>query len=575
MSTVDIDNIYTAIYGNAATQKVDLIGGVIEKYKRPTTFTARVMDKVMSGGAKRSKAAKNNIKLKSAPSSSPSSPTYKAPYDYITYELSDAKKWIDTTRLSEVCIDPQRDAIIVIPPKSLRDEQISAIESTLAKEGLKGGTSAANSYIVSHSFPHKDYCLNVYGKNPPDNKGFQYKVPESLSSTNPIRRTARSSNVFYILFGGANKILVSATSDMTNAKNLKHLCRCENGVHVLEGTLPSPTETTPRESTVIEGGGKGGAKNNRKYFERLINYRGGDISAAAYDFLGALKIAGVPASTIAKRYSSNYTNSAFENMFAMEGGAMKDYPILQSIYENSDIDDAHKQIQKAYKTRKSVISIPKAKALLDKIYNETNTESSSGADANNKFFTRLEKAYDANSGGISSLNADIATCVTRARSGVDAFRDACAMVDALEECKNDNSSVFNVESISGGSRTPLIHSVYSLLKATPFIGSTCKESIPLPVSFKYTTTTRISGGGIYDLNDEEFGGSDNSTDSDDNEEDDAVLEEKCEKCGKPLSDCTCNTKSKSASEEEPSIVSAKEEHDEDAEYVAKLTNEFA
>ena len=574
MSTVDIDNIYTAIYGNAATQKVDLIGGVVEKYKRPTSFTARVMDKVMSGGAKKTKKKEEEFKLKNAPSTSPSSPTYKAPYDYITYELPDAKKWIDTTRLSEVCIDPQRDAIIVIPPKSLRDEQVKGIESTLSKEGLKGGTSAANSYIVSHSFPHKDYCLNVYGKNPPDNKGFQYKVPESLNSSNPIRRTARSSNVFYILFGGANKILVSATSDMSNAKNLKHLCKCENGVYVFEGTLPTASETSPRESTVIEGGGCGrkrGSKDNRKYFERLINYRGGDISAAAYDFIGALKMAGVPPSTIAKRYSSNYINSAFENMFAMEGGAMKDYPILQSIYENSDIDNAHEQIQKAYKTRKSVISIPKAKALLDKIYNEASHEASSGADANNKFFTRLEKAYDSNSGGITSLNADIATCITRARSGVDAFRDACSMVDALEECKNDSSSVFNAESISGGSKTPLMSSIYSLLRATPFIGSTCKESIPLPVSFKYNASSKLSGGGIYDLHDEELGGGDE--DSDEDKEDD-VLEEKCEKCGKPMSECTCNT-TKSEHAEEPSITATTAEHDSDAEYVAKLTDEFA
>ena len=567
---ISADAIYTNLYGNVATQSVESLSGGAKRSSRPTSYVASVLD-ADSQLIKKSMTIEGGVaKVKDADN------VYKSPYYYIKEKNPKALEWITATDLIRICACPQKAAIIVIPPASEMKDQINAVNEALKSEGLDPGKIAANEYIVSHSFPHKHYCLNVYGKDHPDNKEFAYRVPSKFpesGSEDIIRRTARSSAAFYFKCIDKNKILVSANEKFTSPNTLKFAAKCADQVFVFEGQMPEPTEFSPKKDLVVAGGGSKEAPpmdSYRKYFARLINYRHGDINAAAYDFIGALSIVGVPTKDLAKHYSSNYTQAAFEELFSLENmlksikdgsSSDKSYYILKSIYENAKIDDAHETIQKAYKPKTKKLSVRKAQEAMRDIYN-TAQRSKNGAEANAKFINGMEKIYS-ELDNAECFKADLATSVVQSRSGIQAFQDACNLVDALAECK-DKKSIFNEEIVTGGEgksdkvSTALMNTIYENMYSSPFVGILCKETIPLPVKFEYTKKSRKSKGfslvNKMNLFEEEEGSTSLSEETEESDEESKEEIEggakskskgkKCPVCGKPVSKCTCGKKDK-------------------------------
>ena len=492
--TISSESIYSRIYGDAATNSMEYIAGGGNFVKRPTQYMAKIMDKIESStmssvsGGRRIKAKFTfNLEGESEVDA----------YNYLITRSTQVKQWLLVTHLMPTITTLERSSIIVIPSSEELEAQIAEINDALSSANIDPTSSDASEYIATHPFKFMNYCLNIRPVG--DNKGMQYDVPKVLPSETVIRRVARSKGVYYMRFNGEDNIVIGTDENMSNSKTLKFLAYGRNNVCLLEGVVPEPSEFEGEVSstTVVGGGSSRPSKDSyRRYFARLIKHRNGDISNAAYDFVGALGIAGIPTEELAKHYSSNYTHSAFENMFELEGflgigdKSSGPYAILKSIYDNSKIDKVHEAIQKLYKPRKSRLSIERAKSALNDIYSTATRESRNGVEANTNFINGLKSVYN-NLKEPASFKADVATCVVRSNGGIRGFIDACNLVDSIAECKNAGS-IFNSEIISGGSKnsgvsTPLMNTVYELMHATPFIGVICKENVPLPVNFKYTS----------------------------------------------------------------------------------------
>ena len=375
-STISTDLIYTQIYGNAANNSMENVVGGSTIFKRPTKYTVKIMDKIetstnMSGG-KTKPTIKFNL----------SAQTPIDPYNYLTKRSAATQKWITTTRLLPAITAVERNAIVVLPPEHEMSEQIGQIENALSDAKIDITSADASEYIATHPFSFMNYYLN-YRPNG-DNKGFKYEVPSTFPSYNVVRRVGRSKGVYYMKFIDEDKIKVSNNESFNNAKELKFIAKANNGVCILGGTMPEPVEfENQRGATTIVGGGSKPAKDDyRKYFERLINYRNGDVSKASYDFIGALGIAGIPTNELSKHYSSSYTHSAFENLFhyesLLDGDKPGAYAILKSIYDDNKIDAIHEAIQKTYKPRKNHLSIERAKSAINDIYKNATRSSKRG-----------------------------------------------------------------------------------------------------------------------------------------------------------------------------------------------------
>lgn len=529
--TISSDSIYSQIYGNAATNNMEYIAGGGNFIKRPTQYMAKIMDKIESSTSSISSGISGGIsggvsggissgisggisggvsggrRIRSKVTFNLEGESEVDAYNYLITRSSQVKQWLLVTHLMPVITTIEHSSIIIIPSNEEIEAQIAEINDALQSAGIEPTSAEASEYIATHPFKFMNYCLNVRPVG--DNKGMQYDVPKVFPSETTIRRVARSKGVYYMRFNSEDDIEIGTDEQLSNSKNLKFLAYGRNNVCLLEGVVPEPSELEGETtSTTVVGGGSSVPRKDsyRRYFARLIKHRNGDISNAAYDFVGALGIAGIPTEELAKHYSSNYVHSAFENMFELEGflgssdKASGPYAILKSIYDNSKIDKAHEAIQKIYKPRKSRLSIERAKTAINDIYSTATRESRNGVEANAAFINGLKGVYN-NLKEPASFKADIATCVVRSNTGIRGFTDACNLVDSVVDCKNA-SSIFNTEIISGGSKnsgvsTPLMNTVYELMHATPFIGVICKENVPLPVNFKYSSKSSTHGG--YEL----------------------------------------------------------------------------
>ena len=203
----------------------------------------------MSGGAKKKRRGGDV-----------DSTIYATPYFYIITK-PDAQKWIDACGLSVPAQHPQTRAIIVLPPKEKMKAQIKEVQDALDKEGIKFGTTKANEFINTHKFEAQDYCLNVYGASSPDNEGMPYAVPKGFPDTGSdetVRRTARSSGVFYLRFSKADAIKCGTNKDFSGeTTTLEFVAKCEKDVYILSGTMPTPTEESvkPQRNVVTMTGG--------------------------------------------------------------------------------------------------------------------------------------------------------------------------------------------------------------------------------------------------------------------------------------------------------------------------------
>ena len=332
LSNINIDRVLKNIYGDDSTQSMaSLSGGYTRKpLKRPVGYSSLIVGDdtsarltssqlfsnstyddsftSMSGGGKRRRRGGSDMII------------YATPYYYII-DNPEVEKWVNTCGLSVPVQHPQSRAIIVIPPKPQMASQIKEVQDALSKEGIKFGTTKANEFINTHKFEAQHYCLNVYGSSSPDNEGMDYAVPDGFpdsGSDKIIRRTARSSGVFYLKFSGANDIICGTDKNLSGSTKLKFVAKCEKDVYILTGEMPTPTEesTRPERNVVTMTGGDLKSTTLPIYFKRLIKYRNGDLDAAAYDFIGALGCSGTPTKTLLKHYSSNFLHSAFENIFS-------------------------------------------------------------------------------------------------------------------------------------------------------------------------------------------------------------------------------------------------------------------
>ena len=214
----------------------------------------------------------------------------------------------------------------------------------------------------------------------------------------------------------------------------------------------------------------------------LIKYRNGDLDAAAYDFIGALGCSGTPTKTLLKHYSSNFLHSAFENIFSGD-----DEKVLNQIFEDSKINEVHREIQKEYKARPQKISMQKAKAAITHQFLTAQSQAKSGADANELFIKGMEKLYSKND-SIESFKADVAMGVTRGKTGVRAFDDAIHFVNEMY----NTADVNDIETVgfNGRKSTPLMDAIYNLTTSAPFIGVYSKETVPIPVDFSMSVANR-------------------------------------------------------------------------------------
>lgn len=475
---MNLDTIMSNIYGQSAVQNFDslnfaLRGGsirelIVPRYVSVESLNQRTIkaEKLyeMTGGCKNAiyTGGKKSIE--------------EMIFDGVEYiENEVLKQFIHEFHLHGLVNAIRPGSVLVIPSKKTLNKWIDELEAEFKKEKIETGSPEASAWLVQHALPYRECIFDLpLRASEKENEGFDFNVPEefpSKGSKNIVRKHNRGGHRFYFRFNSKDDIEVANNRKMSEPKALKLLGKCAKNVIVLAGDLPEAVADSNIITAAFTGGARGALLRNR--FVKLVQKNEGDIEMAAYEFLGSLKM---KSEALAKFYSGNYINSAFETIFACEDGECE-VPDIETITINK-VHKKHQDIVRKYRSKKGVVKMDKVPAALSSVLSMC-TKCSSGALANKCFVDKMNGLYKSCGEKSYNMSADIATslCMNADNfNAVDKVKYAFSVIDGL---KNNQTGFYAHKTVMG---SPLVEAAYNALAAHPFIGHKSKEYAPLPLN---------------------------------------------------------------------------------------------
>jgi hypothetical protein len=426
----------------------------------------------LSGGGRRRK------KKGGASSNDDRTPIYASPM-YVP--VADMQTFVLAFNLAYAVVNSRRNAIFVLPTKDQLQTIISDYKKKIEKEGITPGTSEASQYIAANDLPFKRYIFDWKDR---EMEKVAYDIPENFprdSTSIPLKRLNRASEIFYFHFKNIDQILISATEDFTKPTKLEFVARCYNNVFVLRGVIPDCKEKRPLITAHVRRNKKQATKDT---FLKLLEAYDGDLDRAGYDFVGYAflkkskrKPKNQVVSDLVKYYSANMGHSALEILASHE---YDDY--FDEVYGEEQIFDAHKSLVQKFMPKMKRIEPQRAQTALQRIFDNMPSEKTiNGKSLNKLFFGNLKKLYKNFSP--HTLKADVATAMYLNNPTQENAEYAIDVMNAIDEDGEEfHSDVINEDSEMNSeekSYTPLVNNVYSSLYKMPFIGAFAKENFPI------------------------------------------------------------------------------------------------
>lgn len=371
-------------------------------------------------------------------------------------------KFIDNFYLHYLMCNAHNNTVIVIPEDKILDEMVATFKKELSKENIEPLTPEASKYAAKSSSSFKNFIFDVYGRESPNNDGFDYKVPSSYpdeTTDKVLRRTNRLNNSYYFTF--EKDIKVSVNSDMSKASKLSFVAKCDNNVFILKGNVPAitPAKSKSNVITALQGGGKQSA---RAYFMKLLKHN--KLEEAAYKFVGSIK----SPSVAAKYYSGNFIHSAF-SVLAADDPAVE----IETHLDEEEIDEKHEQIIDAYKPSRATIRGDNLKTALKQLRKNIFKGNVSGKNANNLFAEGIKRLYKQVKLPVYMLKADIATSLCNAESDSNDVMFAIDMMDSMDGVENKYMNIVSNNS------SPFAATISNALISKPFIGCISRNYTPM------------------------------------------------------------------------------------------------
>lgn len=410
----------------------------------------------------------------------------------------DFKLFVKEFYLHYTVVNAHRNSIFIIPPSSTLKKLIDDFKNRLKSENIAEYTSDASKFASKNELPFKEYIFDIYGKDSPNNNGFDYQVTSDFPKsgmTNVLRRTNRLSHVLFFKFAKRDDIKVSADESMTSAKSLEFVAKCDNDVFILKGELPSTTSSVKNSNVVtatINGAGLSGSltggkrsrksprkKAHKRLFKSLIRKYDGDIDQASYEYIASVGLAETELNnndpTLAVKhliphYSGDYIHTAMSILSECD-----DYPCpAEAIYASDDVDEIHSELIDAYQPKSVKIDMKTAKSAIKGLFKSL----SNSSNLDNSFINGIKKMYGKYPASI--LKADVATSILKNNPNEETFDYA---VNLMNDIDDELTGPADDTSMSGGhvqnSLFSLASSVYSALKSAPFIGISARAFTPM------------------------------------------------------------------------------------------------
>lgn len=389
----------------------------------------------------------------------------------------DLKTFIHEFYLHYLVNNPHRNSIFIVPNTGLK-KMVSEVEDRIKKSDAAPGSVDASKAVNlnQESLAFKSYIFDVYGKDSPNNNGYEYQISQSFPEegmNSILRRTNRASEVYYFKFSSKNDIKVSTSDSMTNAESLKFIGKCDNECYILKGNLPENKVSTKKSNIVVAEAMSGGSKRSLvNHFKKLLR-KHNNIDDAAYEFVGSVALAEAEGTNsldkasnhMAKMYSGDYIHSAFSVLFSNEFNSYEDMD-----YDDDDLLFMHESINKKYKPLNKNYNINNLSSNLKQLYQGVKKVS---GNKNKIFMDGLSKIY--NKAPKYIMYADIATSIVKNNDSEDGFNYALGMINDMD----DTSSDFMSNSLIGKN---MYKNVFNSLNSRPFISLVAKSYRPILVS---------------------------------------------------------------------------------------------
>jgi hypothetical protein len=472
---MNLDTIMSNIYGQSAAQNFDSLNFNLGGGSRREMIVPRYVsvDALNARSAKAEKIFELSGGYNSSMLFGGAKKSDDITFDGIEY-IDDAnlKAFVHEFHLHGLVNTIRPGSVLVVPSKKTLNRWLDELEAEFKKEKIEKDSAEASVWLVQHPLPYREYIFDLpLRASENDNEGFDFVVGQDFpakSSPGIIRRHNRGGHHYFFKFTARDDIEIANNRKMADSKSLKLLGKCSKNVYVLAGDIPEPQ----MESNVVNAAFSGGAKpNHRSEFVNMVRKYNGDIELAAYAFIGSLN---AKPEEIAKHYSGNFVQSAFELMFAGEADEFNGSVQRVSI---NKVHKKHEDIVRKYKCKKSQIKMDKVQKAFDGIIDMCR-KASNGALANKIMMDKMGSLYRSIGEKEYNMKSDIAASICMnadAFDAVDKVRYAFAVCDGM----NTQTGFYSRSARMG---SPLTEAMYNALSAHPFIGNKSREYAPLPLN---------------------------------------------------------------------------------------------
>lgn len=390
---------------------------------------------------------------------------------------------------------PASGVYIIPPPKEL-DALISDFHKKLNKEGIDIDSEAAFKYAATNNLPYKRYIFTVFGG---DTAHYKLDKEAPYKNFDTVTRVNLASEVMYFKYLNDEEIKICNTMDCNKGTTARLIAKCNNGIYVFQGSIPTAVETKSKNSAKFIGAKckkskkikkfnddamEGGAiddKFNTLKQELLFNNVTDEESATA--FVANMALAdyeqnGESAITkYAKLMSGDIIHTAFRVAFNNKCDVVPD-----ELYEQEDIDIMTNKLIEKYRPVNKGYDRAKYSNMFKTGYKNIAKRNLSPRESTEAYKQFIKSKFSKL--GIDMLKADIATSLFRSNQNIVTSYRYANEIDNNGSSENSGDEIISHFEYSGtdGSvyQTSKFNRVINqALLSAPLIGLNAMTYVPI------------------------------------------------------------------------------------------------
>jgi hypothetical protein len=419
---------------------------------------------------------------------------------------------------------PASGVYIIPPPKEL-DALISDFHKRLNKEGIDIDSEAAFKYAATNNLPYKRYIFTVFGG---DTAHYKLDKEAPYKNFDTVTRVNLASEVMYFKYLNDEEIKICNTLECNKGTTAKLIAKCNNGIYVFQGSIPTAVETKSKNTAKFIGAKRKKSKKINKFNDDVME--GGAIDdkfntlkqellfnnvtdeESATTFVANMALAdyeqnGESAITkYAKLMSGDIIHTAFRIAFNDKCNVIPD-----ELYEQEDVDIMTNKLIEKYKPVNKGYDRAKYSNMFKTGYKNIAKRNLSPRQSTEAYKQFIKSKFSKL--GIDMLKADIATSLFRSNQDIATSYKYANEIDKDNSSENDNDvdiSHFEYSGTDGSvyQTSKFNRIINQALLSAPLIGLNAMTYVPiLRSSRRYKSVfnkTTMRGGLDDDVEEDEI-----------------------------------------------------------------------